>query len=237
MITFDHLRAALALSDFDAPKAQLKMSPNPRGAVRRNLQYDTPPREAAVLVLVYPHTPDELRLVLTRRTETLTKHSGQVSFPGGRRDEADASFAATALRETCEELGVCDAAQFQIMGTLYPCYIPPSHFMVQPVVAMLPFIPQFHPSPDEVAEVLTLSLVALLHPATKQHEYWQMQGHNVSVPYYAVQGHKVWGATAVMLSELEQRLRAVLPDEILAQLYPQALLVPTLEDEPVASDV
>ncbi len=219
MITFDHLRAALTLTDFDAPTAQLKMSPNPRGDMRRNLSYDTPPREAAVLVLVYPHAPDELRLVLTRRTEKLTKHSGQVSFPGGRRDEDDDSLAATALRETCEELGFCDTSQLTIIGMLAQCYIPPSHFQVQPVVATVPFIPEFHPSPDEVAEVLSFSLLDLLHPATKQHEYWQMQGYNVSVPYYAVQGHKVWGATAVMLSELEQRLRAVIPDELLLTLY------------------
>jgi 8-oxo-dGTP pyrophosphatase MutT (NUDIX family) len=230
MITFDHLQAALALTEFDAPTAQLKMSPNPRGDVRRNLHYDTPPREAAVLVLIYPHTADDLRLVLTRRTEKLAKHSGQVSFPGGRRDENDASFVATALRETCEELGFCDTSQLQIIGTLAQCYIPPSHFQVQPVVATLPFIPEFYPSPDEVAEVLTFSLLDLLHPATKQHEYWQMQGYNVSVPYYAVQGHKVWGATAVMLSELEQRLRAVLPTEVMMQLHADELLVPSLEN-------
>lgn len=218
MITLDHLQTALTLPDFDALSAQLRMSPNPRGDARRNLKYETPPREAAVLVLIYPHTPDDLRLVLTRRTETLTKHSGQVSFPGGRRDDGEDFPVGTALRETCEELGLCDTTQFRIIGTLRQCYIPPSHFQVHPVVAITPVIPEFYPSVNEVAEVLTFPLRDLLNPATKQYENWQLQGCNVLVPFYHVQGHKVWGATATMLSELEQRLLAVVPEELLRQI-------------------
>src|SRR5687767_14344202 len=104
-ITLDHIRAALALPDFDFQQAQMKMMP----PMRRMPSPDTPPRQAGVLVLLYPHNDEsDLRIVLTRRTETLRGHGGQVSFPGGQREEGDTTFADTALRETCEELGFCD---------------------------------------------------------------------------------------------------------------------------------
>jgi 8-oxo-dGTP pyrophosphatase MutT (NUDIX family) len=211
VITLDDVRAALALPNFNALEAQLRLSPQPRGF---NPAFaDTPPRQAAVLVLMYPHTPDDLHLILTRRPDTMRKHSGQVSFPGGSRDEADASFVDTALRETSEELGIYDPVNMVILGELNPCYIPPTNFEVHPIVAALPALPEMTVSADEVAEVLTLSLQGLLHPATLQHEMREMMGYKVDVPFYRVGEHKVWGATAVMLSELETRLRAVLSDE------------------------
>jgi 8-oxo-dGTP pyrophosphatase MutT (NUDIX family) len=216
MITLDDVRAALSLPNFNALEAQLRMSPTPRGF---NTAFaDTPPRQAAVLVLLYPHTPDDWHLILTRRPDSMRKHSGQVSFPGGSRDEADASFVATALRETCEELGICDPANMTILGELNTCYIPPTNFEVHPIVGALPALPEMTVSADEVAEVLTLSLHGLLHPATLQHEMRDIMGYSVSVPFYRVGEHKVWGATAVMLSEFETRLRAVLSDEIQAQI-------------------
>ena len=209
-ITLDHIRAALALPDFDFQQAQMKMLP----PMRRLPSHDVPPRQAGVLVLLYPHSDDsDLRIVLTRRTETLRGHSGQVSFPGGGREEGDATFAATALRETCEELGFCDFSQVTILGSLSMCYIPPSNYDVYPIVAYTPALPPLNPSPIEVAEVLTLSLVDLLHPATHQQEMREFQGVPIAVPYYHLPQARVGGATAAMLSELEQRLRAVLPPE------------------------
>ena len=211
-ITLDHIKAALALPDFDFQQAQLKMLPS----VRRMPQPQTPPREAGVLVLVYPHGDDsDLRILLTRRTETLRGHSGQISFPGGQREEADDSFAATALRETSEELGVTDFSQITLLGSLSKCYIPPSNYDVYPFVGYTPVLPPLTPSPHEVAEVLSLSLTALLHPSTHQQEMREFQGVAMAVPYYGLPQAKVWGATAAMLSEFEQRLRRVLPPELI----------------------
>src|SRR5688572_3632519 len=99
MITPDHVRAAMALVEFNALEAQQQMSPRPRG-INTELA-NQPPRNAAVLCLVYPHTPDDWRIILTLRNAGMRKHSGQVSFPGGGREEQDESYAATALRETC----------------------------------------------------------------------------------------------------------------------------------------
>lgn len=210
-ITVEDIKRALQLTDYEVHSGQARMAPNPRG-VRAKPDPNNPPREAGVLVLVFPDNGD-LNIVLTRRTETLRGHTGQISFPGGRRDPEDRSFVETALRETYEELGVRDAAT-EILGSLAQTYIPPSNYQVYPTVASLPYRPQFSPNPAEVAEVIVLPLALLLHPETKREEYREIMGYNVYVPYYLVHGHKVWGATAIMLSEFEDRLRAALPSEL-----------------------
>lgn len=212
MIELAHVSAALNLSQFDSASAHQRMSPSPRINQRTD-----PAREAAVLVLLHPQADGRLCLILTRRRDDLRTHSGQVSFAGGRRDEHDASFAQTALRETCEELGICD--DIELLGTLSPLYIPPSHFNVYPQVGYIAYPPLLRPNPQEVAEVLSLCLDDLLNPALKATERRTlMQGLEMDVPFYWVQGHKVWGATAIMLGELEARLRMVLPQEMLLAL-------------------
>jgi 8-oxo-dGTP pyrophosphatase MutT (NUDIX family) len=211
-IRLDDLRAALTLPDFDVLGAQSAMLPESRRYFPQEKTAKT--RQAGVLVLIFPEDK-MLHFVLTRRTETLRGHRGQVSFPGGQRDLVDASITDTALRETCEELGICDAG-FEIVGSLSPIYIPPSDFEVFPVVAILAARPHFRPNPAEVAEVFTVPLAALLDGRYKLEEMRDFNDLRVLVPYYGFNGHKVWGATAIMLSELEGRLRAVLPDDVLA---------------------
>lgn len=207
MLPLEAIHRALLLPDFDAPGAQAPMVPGSRAL----LPGPTPQsREAGVLVLLYPALGD-WQITLTRRTERLRGHSGQVSFPGGRRDPEDESFTATALRETCEELGIC-AHEITLLGHLTPIYIPPSDFHVFPSVGALAAPPHFAPNPDEVAEVFSMGLRELLDDGIKAHEYRDFRGTSVRIPYYAVQGHQVWGATAIMLSELEGRLRRVLDE-------------------------
>lgn len=205
-LTLDDVRAALNLTDFDYGPSHLRMAPETRNFFPERVA--APPREAGVLALIYP-IDAALHVVLTRRTDHLRGHSGQISFPGGRRDAEDSSTIATALRETQEELGI-DAQAITILGELSPLYIPPSHYNVYPCVGYIPTAPVFQPNPSEVAEVFTFALHDLLDERFQQHEYRDFQGVRVKIPYYQVSDHKVWGATAVMLSELQQRLNRIL---------------------------
>lgn len=217
-ITLQQVEAALALPDFDTLTAQQRMFPGGRGqrevearALNTGRGGGAKAREAGVLALLYddPADNDGLRVVLTRRAETLRGHRGQISFPGGRRDPEDVSFAACALRETCEELGLCDL-DIRILGQLSHIYIPPSNFDVYPYVGYTARVPQFRPNPAEVAEVFSFPLRDLLDTRSIGHEEHDFKGVRVRVPHYRVGQHRVWGATAIMLSEFEGRLRAVL---------------------------
>ncbi len=203
MIRLEDVRRALTLPAEVSERARFAMSPVPRGQPP-----NAPPREAGVLALLTPRADGCLHLLLTRRQESLRGHSGQISFPGGKRDPQDPDFTATALRETCEELGICDP--IEVLGMLATVYIPPSNFNVYPCVGYLPRLATLRPNEAEVAEVLTLTLEDLLDPSVKREETRLISGYTVRVPYYQVGGHKVWGATAIMLFDLELRLRQTL---------------------------
>ena len=181
--------------------AHLKMAPQPRPGWVPDLALPSGCRQGAVLILLYPR-PDCLHLVLTRRTETVNAHKGQISLPGGAR-EGDEPLVQTALRETCEELAVC-AEGIQVMGQLSALYTPPSNFCIHPFVAYCPVAPAFHPDPREVAEVLETPLSLLLDPSIRRVEYWSDPRFDPArrVPFFDIQGQVVWGATAMILSEL-----------------------------------
>jgi len=193
------LRAALR-QPLPGLAAQLQMSPNPRPGAERILEPGLDCRHAAVLVLLYPGDDDRLCVVLTRRTDHVETHRGQISFPGGSLDRGETA-AAAALREAQEELEV-QPGELEILGSLSPLYIPHTEFCVHPLVACATTRPAFTPNPYEVAEVIEAPLWRLMAPATRCEEVWELRGAPVTVPYYAIGEHKVWGATAMMLSEL-----------------------------------
>ncbi len=181
--------------------AQMNMAPQPRPGTTRILDPLLDCRRAGVLVLLYPEdNGSDLTLVLTRRTDSLDHHRGQISFPGGSMDPGEDAIAA-AKRETLEELGV-EPESLEILGQLSPLYIPPSDFCIYPVVAYTPKPPSFTPNRHEVAEVLQVPVRHLRQPATRSEETWEQRGAPVRIPYYAVGSHKVWGATAMVLCEL-----------------------------------
>lgn len=206
----NRLRAALTRPLPGLP-AQMGMAPIPRPGTERILDPFLDCRRAGVLVLLYPagvgqsarllHAePNDLCLVLTRRTESVDNHRGQISFPGGSMDPGE-DAVTTALREAHEELGI-DPARVEVLGQLSPLYIPPSGFCIYPVVACAAARPAFTPNPDEVAEVLEVPLSHLLDPVTRCEEIWPIRGEDICVPFYAVGPHKIWGATAMVLCEL-----------------------------------
>lgn len=190
-------------------QAQRRMAPN-EGDLACAPE-DHQPKKAAVLVILYPgRQMDQYYLVLTRRTETLLDHKGQISFPGGGSEPEDPSLEYTALREACEEVGIC-SDDVRILGRLTPVYVPPSDFCVHPYVAYVSHPPAFLAQPDEVAELLQVPLDHLMDDGNMCIERWTLGGKETDVPYFDVFGHKVWGATAVILSELVEVLRLAGP--------------------------
>jgi 8-oxo-dGTP pyrophosphatase MutT (NUDIX family) len=198
-----HLRDALQRPLPGLP-AQMQMAPVPRPDTMPVSELDRDCRRAGVLVLLYP-CDNELCLVLTRRTELLESHRGQISFPGGGLHDGEGARDA-ALRETEEELGI-PAGELDLLGELSPIYIPPSGFCVYPLVAYAAKRPDFLPNPHEVAEVIDAPLSALLDPATRREEVWKWRDSDRIVPFFAIGGHKVWGATAMVLCELLTLIR------------------------------
>lgn len=184
-------------------EALLRMAthPHPGGA---GLPTGHLPKQGGVLLLLYP-IEAHLHVALTRRTQGVATHKGQISLPGGAREPGDRSLLETAMRETREELGV-SPAQLQVFGPLTSLYIPPSDYCIQPYVAYVPVRPDFRPEPTEVAELLEMPLRHLLDPATREEETWELRGHPVVVPFYRLGEHKIWGATAMVLSEFEVML-------------------------------
>ena len=183
--------------------AQERMATRPR-LVLDAAPSSQPPVQAAVLLALFERA-GSVWLPLTRRSEYVAHHRGQVSLPGGARETGDADLWATALRETQEELGLEPHAMRQI-GALTPLYIPSSHFMVHPYVARMAEPPTYRPDGREVAEVIELSLEALLDPASKHEEQWILHATPVQAPFYRYREQVIWGATAMILSELETLL-------------------------------
>jgi 8-oxo-dGTP pyrophosphatase MutT (NUDIX family) len=172
-------------------------------------------RPGAVLILLYPDG-DDLCLPLTVRSDRLPNHRGEVSLPGGATDPQDDGPAATALRECWEELGVAPEG-VEVWGVLTPIYIPPSNFCITPVAGFSGRPPALVLNRDEVSAVLTVTLRALLDPQRVMVEQWTLRGVEVQVPFFAIGGHKVWGATALILSEFVARLRRAIPAVVRSQ--------------------
>jgi 8-oxo-dGTP pyrophosphatase MutT (NUDIX family) len=156
-------------------------------------------RKSAVLVLLAGEEFVDADVLLLRRAATLRRHAGQVAFPGGASDPADGSAAATALREAAEEVGL-NAATATVMAELPALYVPPSEFLVTPVLA---YWSQPHPvgvlDDGEVAGVERVRLADLLEPANR---FTVVHPSGFSGPGFAVNGLFVWGFTAGVLAAL-----------------------------------
>jgi 8-oxo-dGTP pyrophosphatase MutT (NUDIX family) len=163
-----------------------------------------PPVQAAVLVGLVPRA-EGTQVILTRRTETLRSHAGQVGFPGGRIEAVDGHPAVAALRESNEEIALLPE-QAVALGFLDP-FITITNYRVLPLVAVIDpaFVPV--PSPDEVAEVFEVPLAYLMHMGNLRAKPVDWGGNTRSVLEYDWPGQRIWGATAAMLANLHQRLQ------------------------------
>jgi len=197
------LRAALS-APLPGRQAQYAMAARSRSRPVRAPEHA---RKAAVLVLFYP-AGREWHLVLIERVSNRNdRHSGQISLPGGRYDRSDADLRNTALREAEEEVGVA-ADRIELLGALTDLYIPVSNYDVQPFVGYAAEQPAFIPQPEEVADIIEVPLTALLDISNEKRTRITL-GANIElndVPYFDLQGKVVWGATAMILSELRTAL-------------------------------
>lgn len=194
------LRDALS-GDLPGIEAQMKMVPAIRRVEMQKRNWDRQARKAAVLIAIYQEN-GELRIPLIRRNEYDGVHSGQISLPGGKMEETDADLIRTALREAKEETNI-SVDELQVLGSITNIYIPPSNFIVQPVVAWLDKKPDFIAQESEVAEIITISLAQLLNPV---HRLTRNISHReyriIDVPCFYIDENIIWGATAMILSEL-----------------------------------
>jgi 8-oxo-dGTP pyrophosphatase MutT (NUDIX family) len=162
----------------------------------------------AALLLVYPAfsdagVGDTLHVALTVRGSELRNHTGQVSLPGGRVEEGE-TFEAAALREATEEIGV-EPGSVELLGRLTPLHIPVSGFLLHPIVGFTPMRPAFQRAEWEVARIIEAPVSLLADPAVVKREIRTRvvkgQSIDVDVPYFDIDGEKVWGATAMVLAE------------------------------------
>ena len=173
----------------------LGMAPRPR----RPLHEDASTlRRAAGLLLLYP-IDGSPHLLLTVRAGTLARHGGQVSLPGGVVEPSE-SIRDAALRETLEECGVAPES-VEVLGELTPIQIPVSRFLLYPVVGVATTRPALRLDPREVERVVEAPLTVLVDPARLGRHRQTRDGMNIDVPFFDLSGTRVWGATAMILSE------------------------------------
>lgn len=203
MEVVEQLRRRLA-SALPGHDAFLELSGYKRPDLERARQLDPPPRESAVLALLYPKEND-LHILLMIRPTYDGVHSGQVSFPGGKREPGDADLRETALREFTEETGASTNG-VEVLGALSPVYIPPSRMLVTPFVGYAEHIGPWNPDPREVARLLEVPMELVLRDdiLKRREQFIQIMDRSVEVPYFDLYGEVVWGATAMMIAELRE---------------------------------
>lgn len=161
-------------------------------------------RHGAVMALLYPHD-DEIVVVLTERTAHLGNHAGQISMPGGRIEPDDLSPWHAAVRETHEEIGV-DLSSSSPWGMLDRIYVAASRFYVTAFVAYSPERPEFSLNPEEVARLVEVPLSALMADGTFRRGERDYEGQTILEGFFQYETYKIWGATAVLLDQLVERI-------------------------------
>lgn len=186
------------------------MVPSERLEIFRTLDLEkVKPKTAAVMMLLYPKE-HLTHLVLIVRNSYKGVHSSQIAFPGGKYEKEDANFMQTALRETCEEIGIRQD-KIEVLKAFTHLYIPPSNFMVYPFLGICRDEIDFYPEPTEVADIIELPLATFLRDSIVINAVMTTSyAKCIEVPAFKIEGHIVWGATAMMLSELKIVLNSVL---------------------------
>jgi len=200
----------LAEAELPAMEAHIKMVPFERiESLKNNAVENNSPRMAAVMMLFYPKN-GITHLVLIVRNSYEGVHSGQIAFPGGKYETEDEIFSKTALRETHEEVGVSPAI-IDVIKAFTQVYIPPSNFIVHPFLGICKEEICFVLDPSEVSSIIELPLSVFLNDEILiESKISTSYAKEINVPAFDIEGHVVWGATAMILSELKDVLKVAL---------------------------
>lgn len=206
----------LKLSNLNSKTSQIKLAPSFRKEfIKLNSNKLLNSKKAAVIAALYEYD-NEVRLILILRNTYNGVHSNQIGFPGGRVEDYDKTLFDTAIRETYEEIGV-RVQKNELIRELHEIYIPPSNFNVYPFLVILNHPPSFVKDDKEVKEVITIDLESLLNckitqtqiPIPAKLNELNIQ-NDVEVPAFKLAGYNVWGATAMMLSEIRDLINDVI---------------------------
>lgn len=201
---FLELIPKLKKTNVDGTLSHLKMMPPNRAELLKMAKekYSTH-REAAVLALLYPCKKDHINLALILRKTYKGVHSNQVGFPGGKYEDSDGSLEYTALRETEEEVGI-SRSKIEVISALTKVYIPPSNYMVYPYLGFCKYHLNFQIQESEVEKMIEIPLEFLLDDKAEI-KSTQLTATNkiLQVPAFHLGDYDVWGATAMILSELK----------------------------------
>jgi 8-oxo-dGTP pyrophosphatase MutT (NUDIX family) len=162
-------------------------------------------RIAAVLILLYPEN-GSIHTVFMQRPDYDGVHGGQISFPGGKKEQEDVDVIGTAFREANEETGV-NPAEINLIGTMTPLYIPVSKMIVTPVIGWIESKPVFNYQPEEVEFLIEADLKKLLDSSIVKTKPFKIRDELIDIKYYDYDGNTIWGATAMILNELLVILR------------------------------
>lgn len=182
-------------------EAHIKMIPG-----KRDYQFEAGNyKKSAVNIILFPFE-NSIRFILTKRKNGLSHHSGQISLPGGKKDEDDTSLWETCKRETIEETGIMIKDKNYI-GNLSNLLIPVSNFDVLPFMSFIDKAPTLPNSNNEVEKFFKIDLFNFFSKKNIFEKKMNFNGHNIVVPYYKLDSEIVWGATAMILSEFNYILK------------------------------
>lgn len=204
----EFLRTVRSVESFQLPgaAAQFKMAPPHRRTVQNTEDLAATARIAAVLALIVPGEKGEAAFVLIERTGGSSVHASQFSFPGGKQ-EKDETLSFTALRETEEEIGI-QKEYVEIVTELTRLFIPPSNFLVTPYLGVMREKPGYRVNAQEVQAIYEIPVRELLmSSAVKEGVFNTSSGQQVTAPFYEWKSVRIWGATAMMISEVIELIR------------------------------
>lgn len=186
-------------------KAHKTMTPCPKYIEGLEGIHSSPPVNSAVLALIVPYE-NELAIPFILRSNSGRFHGGQIALPGGKMEKEDSNALQTALRECREEIGVPEE-KVSILGVLSDIYIPLSNYNITPIVGTTLKLPDFTLSTAEVEKVIMVKLSELFDDNNKTtHSFIRLE-HEIVAPGYKIGEHFIWGATAMIIAELEQLMK------------------------------